>query len=87
MLRIEKRDDGRYRLTDGTEEVVFAKEKFEDLYYAVPTHATQFYRLLVEEVAAIPEERALMNRMIGGAGSREKVLNEIQEAIRGMPRP
>lgn len=87
MFWIEKIDEKRYRITDGSEELVFNKAKFEDLYYAVPTHPTQFYRLLVEELVDSDEERALMNRIIERAGDREYNIDILQEEIRKLPEP
>ncbi len=87
MFWIEKLAADRYRITDGFDRYDFGREKFEDLYYAVPTHATQFYRLLTEELVDNEDERKLMNRIIDRAGDREYNIDVLQEEIKKLPAP
>ena len=88
-MQIEKTGDGRYRLFDANDEFVFGSEKFEDLYYAVPTHPSQFFRLLTESLAETLEEREAVNRIIraAGQGDRESALEGLMKSIQEFPEP
>ena len=87
MFWIEKLAADRYRITDGFDRYDFGREKLEALYSAVPPPATQFYRLLTEELVDNEDERKLMNRIIDRAGDREYNIDVLQEEIKKLPAP
>jgi hypothetical protein len=81
MMNIEKLSQGQYRISDGNARVDFDKERYEDLFYAVPVDTTAFYRLLTESVCETDDERKAMVGMIEGLGDMEKGLQDLQEQI------
>ena len=87
VVTIESLSDDRYRITDGTREIAFGRERFEDLYYAVPTHPTQFYRLLTDQVSETQAERDSINAILEATGDREAVLRELMDQIQALPEP
>lgn len=86
-IRIEKVSDDHYKLTNGEFTVDFNKEKFEDLYYAVPLNNTGFLRLLLDNVSQSDDHRLDINKMLDATESRNKALKELQEQIQGMEKP
>jgi hypothetical protein len=84
---LETLPGNRYRITDGSHEIVFGSDRFEDLYYAVPTHPTQFYRLLTDQVCQNQADRDAINSILDATGDREVVLREIMTTIQELPKP
>lgn len=86
-VRIEKRSENQYCITDGTLSVAFDKEKFEDLYYAVPLNNTGFLRLLLDNISQNDEHRHTINKMLDATPSRNQTLKTIQDQIQKMEKP
>jgi hypothetical protein len=87
QVRIEKISDDLYHLTNGTQKVEFNKEKFEDLYYAVPVNNTGFLRLLLDNISQTDEHRHSINKMLEATPSRTESLKALQDQIQKMPKP
>lgn len=83
-MKISRVSENQYEIRDGEERVVFSREKFEDLYYAVPLNQTSFLRLLLDNVCQSTEERHLINGMLDRASERSVVLDDLQKQIQNM---
>ncbi|MEK7486587.1 MAG: hypothetical protein AABZ60_19875 [Planctomycetota bacterium] len=86
-VRIEKRSENQYYLTNGSLSVEFDKEKFEDLYYAVPLNNTGFLRLLLDNISQNDDHRHTINKMLDATPSRNQTLKALQEQIQKMEKP
>ncbi len=78
--------DSGFQITDGDRTVCVPAERFEDLYFAVPTAPTHFFRLLTDDICADDTERKLLREMLDEAGltvGLEKIMADIQ----AMPEP
>jgi hypothetical protein len=83
-MKIEKTRKGTFRISDGGQAVEFDKERYEDLFYAVPVDSTAFYRLLTEAVCETEAQRAAMVAMIRGLPSMEAGFKTLQDEIAKM---
>lgn len=86
-VHIEKLAEDLYRVTNGEFSVEFNKEKFEDLYYAVPLNNTGFLRLLLDDVSQSDADRLQINKMLDATESRNQALKALQEQIQKMDKP
>jgi hypothetical protein len=84
---LEKINDQLYRITDGERSVEFSKEKFEDLYYAVPVNNTAFLRLLLDNICEDATGRHTINTMLDQHSERSAVLDKLQKQIQAMEKP
>ncbi len=80
MVNIEKISEDEYRISVDSKFISFNKEKFEDLYYAVPVEEAIFLRLLLDNVCQSNEEIKFINEEVADKGA----LNELQEKIQAM---
>ena len=78
-MEIVKVSDEQYRITDGKNHINFSREKFEDLYYAVPLNPTYFLRLLQDNICQNAQQRHLLNAMLENAGA--EILDQLQKQI------
>ena len=83
-MRIVKIDDNRYDICDEGDRIAFSKEKFEDLYYAVPLNSTSFLRLLQDNICQNAQERHLLNHMLERSGDPSAMLEQMQKQIQCM---
>lgn len=83
-MKIAKISDHQYEIGDGESRIVFSRQKFEDLYYAVPLNQTSFLRLLLDNVCGSNEDRHLIHGMLDRAGERSVVLEDLQTQIQKM---
>ncbi|MCI0341941.1 MAG: hypothetical protein L0216_12470 [Planctomycetales bacterium] len=81
-MDIQRLSPERYRISGSGRAVDFDREKFEDLFYAVPVNTTAFYRLLVDNVCATKAEREAMAALVSGEADKEKALVAVQEKIK-----
>jgi hypothetical protein len=79
-MNVEKTENG-FRLFSEGGEILMNRESFEDLYYAVPTNTTAFYRLLTEQVPKSDEERERIVAMIQALPDMDANLGALQERI------
>ena len=86
-MKIEKISEEKYQLSDGKDKIIFSKEKFEDLYYAVPINTTAFLRLLLENICASIEERQKVNAMLEKVDEKSSMLEELQKQIQAIDYP
>jgi hypothetical protein len=80
-MKIQKAPQGKFRITDGARFVEFDKERYEDLFFAVPVDPTAFYRLLTEAVCETEAQRTVMVAMIQALPSMEAGLQDLQDQI------
>jgi hypothetical protein len=80
-MRIQKTPQGKFRIADGPRFVEFDKDRYEDLFFAVPVDATAFYRLLTEAVCESEATRTVMVAMIQALPSMEAGLKDLQDQI------
>ncbi|MCU0722994.1 MAG: hypothetical protein MUC63_05175 [Planctomycetes bacterium] len=80
-MKIEKTPQGRFRIVHGPHAVEFDRERYEDLFYAVPVDSTAFYRLLTEAVCETEAERKTMVALIQALPAMEAGLNALQDQI------
>ncbi len=83
-MQIKKISEQIYSLNSGQLSIKFSKEKFEDLYYAVPVSNTAFLRLLQDNICANTEERLKLNEMMQTSGDKIQILDTLQKQIQGM---
>ena len=86
-MNLERLDADRYRISDGTRDVEFDRERYEDLFYAGGTNTTALYRLLVDNVCTTRPDREAMAAMINATGDMEAVLDGLQQQIQAMGAP
>ena len=86
-MKITKQPDGSYSIGREDKKIVFSKEKFEDLYYAVPLSSGHFLRLLQDNICSCPEERHLMNDLLDSGDDRGNILERLQQQIQEMDEP
>lgn len=87
MLKIAKISADVYEIQDGKDKIRFSKEKFEDLYYAVPLNVSHFLRLLQDEICSQASERHTLNGMLKNIEKREEILLDLQKQIQDMVYP
>ena len=87
MVKIEKISQDIYELKDNTNTISFPKEKFEDLYYAVPLNSSNFLRLLQDHICTNSEQRHILNHMLNSTGDRGQVLDDLQKQIQEISYP
>ncbi len=87
MVKIEKISEDIYEIKDNTNKIGFPKEKFEDLYYAVPLNSSNFLRLLQDHICTNAQERHMLNNMLNITGDRGQVLDDLQKQIQEMSYP
>jgi hypothetical protein len=83
-MQISKVTENLYEISDGEEKISFSREKFEDLYYAVPVNTTAFLRLLQDNICANVQERHTLNRMLDKKEERVASLEDLQKQIQRM---
>lgn len=83
-MKIEKIVGNQYQISEGEQKIVFSREKFEDLYYAVPLNQTSFLRLLLDDICDSTESRHTLNKMLDKSGERSAVLERLQKQIENM---
>lgn len=84
-VRFEKTDTG-YCIRDDSRVINVPAEKFEDIYFAVPTAPTHFFRLLTDDICASDDERKLLREMLDDAGLTAS-LEAVMEQIQALPEP
>jgi hypothetical protein len=93
MLKLTKVDDNTYTVAAGDYSLTFDKERFEDLYFAVPPKGqgrmnnTGFYRLLVDNVCKSDADRDALAKMFEVSGEKNPALDNLQDQIQEMPKP
>lgn len=80
-MKIEKTPEGAYRISDAARAVSLDRERYEDLFYAVPVDTTSFYRLLTESVCETDEDRAAMVSMIEGLDDMDAGLQALMDQV------
>lgn len=90
-MKISQLSADKYQISDDSHKVVFNREKFEDLYYAVPPkednellNTSYFLRLLLDNICENDEQRQMMNAMLGQASDRELLLQDLQRQIQNI---
>ncbi len=81
-MDIQRLSPERYRISGAGRSVEFDREKFEDLFYAVPVNTTAFYRLLVDNICSTKAEREAVAALVAGEPDREKALVAVQDKIK-----
>ncbi|NUM33737.1 MAG: hypothetical protein HUU50_04305 [Candidatus Brocadiae bacterium] len=87
MVKIEKFSQDIYQIKDNNNTICFPKEKFEDLYYAVPLNSSNFLRLLQDHICTNSQERHTLNSMLDIEGDRGQILDNLQKQIQEMSYP
>lgn len=83
-MKITKISENQYEIGDGEHKILFSKEKFEDLYYAVPLNQTAFLRLLLDNICENNEQRHIVNTMLDKTGERSALLEDLQQQIQNI---
>ena len=80
-MKIEKLEEDHYRISAAGQTIDFDKERYEDLFYAVPLDTTSFYRLLTESVCETDDDRKTMVSMIESLTDMESGLKTLMDQI------
>jgi len=80
-MKIEKLGEDLYRISTAENTIDFDKERYEDLFYAVPLDTTSFYRLLTESVCESEDQRKVMVSMIQSLDDMESGLKGLMDRI------
>lgn len=86
-MKLSKISSNQYRIEDSEDNklgIVFPREKFEDLYYAIPLNTTALLRLLLDNVCSSTEERQVVNAILEKSGQPTAVLEDLQQQIQRM---
>ena len=87
-MKITKQSDGSYSIGREDKKIFFSKDKFEDLYYAVPLSSGHFLRLLQDNICSCSKERHLLNDLLESKDPSEgDILESLQQQIQEMDEP
>jgi hypothetical protein len=79
---VERTDKGTFLLTDGQGSIELSRDRYEDIYYALPLETGLLFRLLNDTVLQTPAERETLKQMIERAGGLENALGVLQESLK-----
>ena len=88
MAQLERHSENEFSVSGNAAKITFDKEKYEDLFYAVPEEAGKymanghFYRLWTDDIAQTQEERDAVNTILGEGQVREAALTALQDQIK-----
>lgn len=83
-MKIEKINDNMYQISQNNQKIKFSRNKFEDLYYAVPVSTTALIRLLQDNICSNTQERICLNEMLQNCSDRLAELADLQKQIQNM---